>query len=323
MLWQGRYAWIMRVVGITIELLEYGMLRRDPISTRVRKKVYNQTTGGTLISDTKFLYDGWNVIAELDGNDTLLQTYVWGLDLSGSYSGAGGVGGLLKIEDHGTEDEGHYVSYDGNGNVVALVSDYSGDFTARYEYGPFGEVIRATGAMAAKNPFQFSTKFVDLESGFYYYGMRYYNPTTGRWISRDPIGDRGGLNLYGFVGNDPVNHIDLLGAIDWRKAWAGLLALAGCKKLTSSDDELIGTVEKIIDGLQQGNDTRKERGGLPCADSSVFKVAVWKWKGCNSDSGDGADEAIDICKCLFEKTGSAAVLICKNKAIESYRSRCN
>ena len=38
--------------------------------------------------------------------------------------------------------------------------------------------------------------------------MRYYNPTTGRWISRDPIGEEGGLNLYGFVGNDPVKQID-------------------------------------------------------------------------------------------------------------------
>ena len=42
-------------------------------------------------------------------------------------------------------------------------------------------------------------------------GMRYYNPTTGRWISRDPIGEEGGLNLYGFVGNDPINLIDSFG----------------------------------------------------------------------------------------------------------------
>jgi len=56
-----------------------------------------------------------------------------------------------------------------------------------------------------------STKPLDEESGFYYYGYRHYDPHTGRWPSRDPIGERGGVNLYGFVGNNGVNWIDLLG----------------------------------------------------------------------------------------------------------------
>jgi RHS repeat-associated protein len=51
-------------------------------------------------------------------------------------------------------------------------------------------------------------------SGVRYYGFRYYNPSTGRWPSRDPIGERGGLNLYGMVGNNPVNLWDLLGMVD-------------------------------------------------------------------------------------------------------------
>jgi len=57
--------------------------------------------------------------------------------------------------------------------------------------GPFGEVIRATGPMAKLNPFMFSTKFYDWETGLYYYGFRYYNPSTGRWPSRDLIGEPG------------------------------------------------------------------------------------------------------------------------------------
>ncbi len=48
-------------------------------------------------------------------------------------------------------------------------------------------------------------------SGMFYYGYRYYSPGMGRWLNRDPIGERGGLNLYGFVGNDPVNRWDYLG----------------------------------------------------------------------------------------------------------------
>ena len=97
--------------------------------------------------------------------------------------------------------------------------------------GPFGEVVRASGPLAGVNPFQFSTKYTDSETGLNYYGNRYYNPSTGRWISRDPIGDveflrnyvnSAGLNEwdwmklenaflgagYNFLQNSPINHID-------------------------------------------------------------------------------------------------------------------
>ena len=70
----------------------------------------------------------------------------------------------------------------------------------------------------ASGVFQFSTKYYDEETGFYYYGYRYYDPETGRWPSRDPINERGGVNLYGFVGNDGVNSWDYLGLrvkYDW------------------------------------------------------------------------------------------------------------
>ena len=70
---------------------------------------------------------------------------------------------------------------------------------------------QASGAYWGELKFRFSTKYYDEETGFYYYGYRYYDPETGRWPSRDPIQERGGVNLYGFVGNDGVNYIDYLG----------------------------------------------------------------------------------------------------------------
>jgi len=123
------------------------------------------------------------------------------------------VGGLLaeNIVGNGV----HFVAYDGNGNVAALVNAATGAVSANYEYGPFGEVIRATGPMAKLNPFLFSTKFYDWETGLLYYGFRYYNPSTGRWIGRDPAEeDEGGPNLYAFCGNDGINVFDLLG-MEW------------------------------------------------------------------------------------------------------------
>ena len=107
--------------------------------------------------------------------------------------------------------------YDGNGNVMGLLdattSGSQGDLAASYEYGPFGRPLRASGPddFAAKNPFRFSTKYLDHETGLYYYGQRYYSSATGRFLNRDPIGEEGGLNLYAFVGNDPINRWDYLG----------------------------------------------------------------------------------------------------------------
>ncbi|HON07759.1 MAG TPA: RHS repeat-associated core domain-containing protein, partial [Verrucomicrobiota bacterium] len=71
--------------------------------------------------------------------------------------------------------------------------------------------IRVSGLFAKSNPLRWSTKFTDEESGLVYYGRRYYNPSLGRWISRDPMEEDGGVNLYGFVGNQTTIAIDTLG----------------------------------------------------------------------------------------------------------------
>jgi RHS repeat-associated protein len=121
------------------------------------------------------------------------------------------VGGLLKVTDYVGSTTHHFVAYDGNGNVAMLTDAGTGATTARYDYGPFGELVRATGTMAEKNPFRFSTKYTDDESGFLYYGYRFYHPTTGRWLGRDPIGEIGGRNLYAFGHNNPIVGVDPLG----------------------------------------------------------------------------------------------------------------
>lgn len=71
--------------------------------------------------------------------------------------------------------------------------------------------------MAEANPFRRSTKFTDEGSGFSYYEYRYYNPSTGRWLNRDPIGEYGGFSLYGFVANNSNYYVDPLGLAygDW------------------------------------------------------------------------------------------------------------
>jgi len=99
---------------------------------------------------------------------------------------------------------------DANGNITEYVNT-NGTVVAHYQYDAFGNTSASSGAMADDFHFLFSSKYLDEETGFYYYGYRYYHPASGRWLSRDPIGEWGGLMLYGFVNNSVVNIIDILG----------------------------------------------------------------------------------------------------------------
>jgi RHS repeat-associated protein len=80
-----------------------------------------------------------------------------------------------------------------------LISATDGTLHATYEYDPFGRLLKSTGSKANENPYRFSTKPMDAETGLYYYGYRYLDVDLGRWVNRDPIGERGGWNLHLFI----------------------------------------------------------------------------------------------------------------------------
>lgn len=176
----------------------------DALGRRTRR---SETISG-VTTTTWFFTNGWNVELEHNGT-TPTQRMTWGMDLSGSLQGAGGVGGLIMVEDiTGTSVLSYFPTYDGNGNITAWVNA-SGTVVARQRYDAFGNIIQQTGT--APSNYGFSTKPIEKITGLLYYGYRYYDPLTGRWPSRDPIAERGGSNLYGFVGNDGENKIDYLG----------------------------------------------------------------------------------------------------------------
>jgi RHS repeat-associated protein len=154
-----------------------------------------------------YAYEGWNRIATFEPSNlptfTLAQRYIWGLDLSGSMQGAGGVGGLLKEGDL-------YPLFDANGNIMQKL-DGTGTTVMHVDYDPFGNIISGT----LVGEYGFSTKPLIDDLDWYYYGFRYYDPQTGRWPNRDPIEEWGGINLYGFVLNNPIRYTDVSGLSAW------------------------------------------------------------------------------------------------------------
>jgi RHS repeat-associated protein len=94
---------------------------------------------------------------------------------------------------------------------VSDLTDANGSSLAHYEFDPYGNTIVASGTQAVANQFRFSTKYTDDETRLLYYGHRYYSQQLGRWVSRDPIAEAGGQNLYAFLQNMPIDQFDLIG----------------------------------------------------------------------------------------------------------------
>lgn len=164
-------------------------------------------------SETIYIYAAlsFRVLAELDSAKIVQKRYIWGNDLSGSKKGAGGIGGLLVMQDV-PNNKAYGYGYDELGNVIALYDlNNSNSIAARYTYSAFGMTKSSQGEMADANSFRFSTKISDTEAGLIYYGYRYYAPRFGRWMTPDPIAEMGGDNIYVFALNSPSNVVDLLG----------------------------------------------------------------------------------------------------------------
>ncbi len=145
---------------------------------------------------TTSIYDSLNMVAAYNGLWTVRSKYVFGRGLDEP----------LSVDQGGNV---YYYHTDGLGSVNEL-TDTSGNTTKTYRYDSFGKITAQTGGL--DQPFTFTGREYDVETGPYYYRARYYDPKAGRFISKDPIGFWGGdVNLFRYVGNDPENWVDPLG----------------------------------------------------------------------------------------------------------------
>lgn len=143
-------------------------------------------------STTQFMYDGADLVAEYDGSGTLLRRYVHGPGVDEP---------LVVYQGSGTASK-EWTYADHLGSVVAT-ANATGTSTATYTYGPFGEPNQTAGVR-----FRYTGQTLISSLGLYYYKARFYSPSIGQFLQTDPIGVADNLNLYAYVGNNPINGVD-------------------------------------------------------------------------------------------------------------------
>ena len=179
----------------------------DSMGRRFEKKV---TVGGTTGFHARYLYRDYLQVAECDltgETPEVVRSYIW----DPSEPEATRVLSMTRWEANGTQEKEHlYCMHDAMKNVTSLFGEARGR-RALYEYRPYGGLITSEGNMAEENKFRFSSEYMDDELGLVYYNYRHLNPLDGRWISRDPIEEEGGWNLFAFVNNNGMINLDYLG----------------------------------------------------------------------------------------------------------------
>jgi RHS repeat-associated protein len=144
---------------------------------------------------TNYLYDGRDLLEEVDNSGNVLARYA---------DGPGFDQPLSMLRSSTTS----YYQSDVLSTITSL-SNGAGALANTYTYDSYGKLTASTGSIT--NPLQYTGREFDPESGIYYYRARYYDPSAGRFISEDPIRFQGGIDFYAYTLNNPVNWIDPFG----------------------------------------------------------------------------------------------------------------
>lgn len=203
-------------VGTTVSSRQRGTVtfKYDPFGRRI----YKSSSSGTSI----FAYDGDNFIEETNSSGSVVARYSQGLNIDES---------LAMLRSAATS----YYHADGLGSVTSLSSS-AGAIAQTYTFDSFGKQTASSGSLT--NPFRYTAREFDSETSLYYYRARYYDATSGRFISEDPIAYRGGMNYYRYVRNNAANLTDP----------TGLYALKGFNPGEAA--RMIGAINQLAEKLR-------------------------------------------------------------------------
>jgi RHS repeat-associated protein len=162
---------------------------------RITRQYAWQGGAWSLTNETRFIYDGNAVLQEWNSSNAAQVSYTRGIN-----------GLLARTDGSGSI----YYHADGNRNITALM-DGNEIIVGRYLYDPFGRPLGQWGTKAEANVYRFASKEWDVQARISYFGRRFYDSGLERFLNRDPIGERGGQNLYAYCQNNPVCLIDMMG----------------------------------------------------------------------------------------------------------------
>ncbi|MDJ0944568.1 MAG: PKD domain-containing protein [Kiloniellales bacterium] len=175
----------------------------DAIGRRITKTVDGLTTS--------FIYDGENILLEFDDAGVLSARYDYGPGRD-----------RPLVQTRGTQSFFFHADHRGS---VRRITDGSGFVVNSYSYDSYGNVESAIEGVA--NSFTFTGRERDVETGLYFYRARYYDPTSGRFLSKDPLGlATGDANFFRYVGNNPINRVDPSGRLPFALPFAPQAAAA-------------------------------------------------------------------------------------------------
>lgn len=225
----------------------------DPFGRRIEKI----TPAETIV----YLYDGDNVLEEVDGNGAVLARYTQGP----------GIDRPLAEVRSGTTS---YYEADALGSITSL-SNSAGTLANTYSYDSFGKLMGSTGTLT--NRFQYAGREFDAEAGIYYYRARYYDRSTGRFLSEDPTRFSESANFYPYVGSNPLTYKDPFGQgiVDCAAELAQLAYLEGKKAVRLAEQAAASCKDKnhqkSIDQLQNAIDRQRARVARHCSDAETKK----------------------------------------------------
>jgi RHS repeat-associated protein len=222
--WSYEWDWADRLTKVSSNSIVVLQNWYDAFGRRVAKQ---EVVNGQM-QKRLYLYAGWNIVGVMNENGQILETFTRGVGL------AGDIGTLVAVTHHNgsaVTPGTYYIHHNHRGDVI--VTRNGTTTTGTYDYSAFGSLKTQTGTDVCR--FKFSSKEREASCGFSYYGVRFYAPQWQRWPNHDPIGERGGINLYDYVGNNPINFYDPLGlwtfqvgvtfALNW--GWGNFFISAG------------------------------------------------------------------------------------------------